>query len=136
MATTAALVLGYRAAVSELGSIPVILDTDIGDDSDDSWLAALIENYKVWLPGASNMDPATDPGKISSTLFDTAAVYLAAEQDLVEMQDLPLRVTDDGYTVIDEVDGRIVHCATAWKDLPAYEKRLIDILTRIFHEQL
>ena len=53
MATTAALVLGYRAAVSELGSIPVILDTDIGDDSDDSWLAALIENYKVWLPGAS-----------------------------------------------------------------------------------
>jgi hypothetical protein len=60
--------------------------------------------------------------------FDTVAVYLSAEQDLVEMQDLPLRVTDDGYTVIDEVDGRIVHCATAWKDLPAFEKRLIDIL--------
>lgn len=97
-------------------------------DSEDPWLDALIENYKVWLPGASYMDPATDPGKISSTLFDTVAVYLAAEQDLVEMQDLPLRVTDDGYTVIDEVDGRIVHCATAWKDLPAFEKRLTDIL--------
>ena len=79
MATTAAFTLGYRAAVSKLGSIPVILDTDIGDDSDDSWPAALIENYKVWLPGASNMDPATDPSKISSTLFDTVAVYLAAE---------------------------------------------------------
>ncbi len=97
-------------------------------DSDDPWLAALIENYEVWLPGASYMDPDTDPSKISSTLFDTVAVYLAAEQDLVEMQDLPLRVTDDGYTVIDEVDGRIVHCATAWKDLPAFEKRLTDIL--------
>ncbi len=97
-------------------------------DSDDPWLAALIENYKVWLPGASYMDPNTDPGKISSTLFDTVAVYLAAEQDLFEMQDLPLRVTDDGYTVIDAVAGRIVHCATSWKDLPAFEKKLTDIL--------
>ena len=44
------------------------------------------------------------------------------------MQDLPLRVTDDGYTVIDDAVGRIVHCATAWKDLPAYKKRLTDIL--------
>ena len=98
------------------------------NDSDDPWLAALIENYKVWLPGASYMDPDTDPSKISSTLFDTVAVYLAAEQDLVQMRDLPLRITDDGYTVIDEVDGRIVHCATSWKDLPAYKKRLTDIL--------
>ena len=97
-------------------------------NSDDPWLDALIENYKVWLPGASYMDPDTDPSKISSTLFDTVAVYLAAEQDLVQMRDLPLRITDDGYTVIDEVDGRIVHCATSWKDLPAYKKRLTDIL--------
>ena len=96
--------------------------------SNDPWLDALIENYKVWLPGASYMDPETDPTKISSTLFDTVAVYLAAEQDLVEMQDLPLRVTDDGYTVIDESNGRMVHCATTWKDLPAFEKRLTDIL--------
>ena len=97
-------------------------------DSDDPWLDALIENYKVWLPGASYMDPDTDPTKISSTLFDTVAVYLAAEQDLVEMQDLPLRVTDDGYTVIDPVAGRIVHCAISWNDLPAFEKKLTDIL--------
>jgi inosine-uridine nucleoside N-ribohydrolase len=97
-------------------------------DSDDPWLTALIENYMVWLPTATYMDPATDPGMVSSTLFDTVAVYLAAEQNLVEMQDLPLRVTDDGYTAIDEVNGRIVHCATSWKDLPAFEKRLADTL--------
>jgi len=75
------------------------------------------------------MDPATVPKKISSTLFDTVAVYLAAEQDLVTMQDLPLRVTDDGYTVVDKVDGRIVHCAATWKDLPAFETKLTKILT-------
>lgn len=97
-------------------------------DSRDPWLRALIENYKVWLPRAPYMDPATDPTKISSTLFDTVAVYLAAEQDLFDMQDLPLRVTDDGYTVIDEDNGRNVHCATGWKDLPAFEEKLTDIL--------
>jgi len=96
--------------------------------SDDPWLNALIENYEVWLPGASYMDPDTDTSALSSTLFDTVAVYLAVEQDLVEMQDVPLRVTDDGYTVIDAADGRIVHCATAWKDLPAFERKLTDIL--------
>lgn len=97
-------------------------------DSSDPWLKALIENYKVWLPGAAYMDPATDPTKISSTLFDTVAVYLAAEQDLFEMQDLPLRVSDDGYTVIDEDNGRNVYCATGWTDLPAFEKKLTQIL--------
>ena len=97
-------------------------------DSDDPWLEALMENYKAWLPGAPYIDPDTDTSSISTTLFDTVAVYLAAEQDLVEMQDLPLRVTDDGYTVVDESNGRIVHCATAWKDLAAFESKLVNIL--------
>jgi len=96
--------------------------------SDDPWMDALIENYEVWLPGATYMDPSTDTSKISSTLFDTVAVYMAAELDLLEMQDVPLRVTDDGYTVVDDVNGRIVHCATGWKDRPAFERKLTHIL--------
>ena len=97
-------------------------------DSGDPWIDALMENYRLWLPLAPYIDPETDTSRISSTLFDTVAVYLAAEQDLVEMRDLPLRVTDDGFTVVDETAGRIVHCATSWKDLPAFERRLVDIL--------
>lgn len=97
-------------------------------ESNDPGLVALMENYKTWLPHAPYIDPDTDPSSISTTLFDAVAVYLAAEQDLVEMQDIPLRVTDDGYTVVDEVDGRIVHCAIAWKDLAAFEKKLVKIL--------
>ena len=97
-------------------------------ESGDPWLDALMENYRLWLPLAPYIDPNTDTSKISSTLFDTVAVYLAAETDLVEMQDVPLRVTDDGFTVVDEIDGRIVHCATSWKDLAAFERRLADIL--------
>lgn len=97
-------------------------------DSGDPWIDTLMENYRIWLPGAPYMDPDTDTTRVSSTLFDTVAVYLAAEQELVMMQDLPLRVTDDGYTVIDEQRGRVVHCATAWNSLAGFEKRLVDIL--------
>lgn len=97
-------------------------------ESDDPWLKALMENYAVWLPGAPYMDPDTDVTRVSSTLFDTVAVYLAAEQDLVEMERLPLRVTDDGYTVIDTDNGRPVNCAVAWKDLPRFKAELVRVL--------
>lgn len=97
-------------------------------ESGDPWMDALMENYRLWLPGAPYMDPDTDTTRISSTLFDTVAVYLAAGDALVEMQDLPLRVTDDGFTVVDEQDGRIVRCATAWRDLVGFERLLVDIL--------
>ncbi len=93
-------------------------------DSEDAWMMSLMENYRLWLPGAPYIPEGTDPAKISTTLFDTVAVYLAAEEDLVEMRELPLRVTDDGYTVIDTENGRPVNCAVAWKDLEAFKRRL------------
>jgi len=97
-------------------------------DSDDPWLRALMENYRVWLPGAPYIDPDTDPGETSTTLFDSVAIYLAAGQDLLEIRELPLRITADGYTIIDEVNGRPVHCAVAWKDLQAFKRLLTDTL--------
>ena len=96
--------------------------------SQDPWLKALIENYVAWLPGAPYIDQTTDTASVSTTLFDTVAVYLAAEEDLCHMQELPLRVTDDGYTVIDKENGRPVNCAIAWKNLDAFKDRLVDIL--------
>ena len=47
---------------------------------------------------------------------------------LLEMEEVPLRVTDDGRTVIDE-QARKVRCATRWKDLPAFEDELVRRLT-------
>ena len=96
--------------------------------SDDPWLRALVENYQSWFPHAPFIKPGTDPAKMSTTLFDTVAVYAAQAQDLLVMEDLPVRVTDDGYTVIDEHNGRPVHCATGWKDLSAFEDLLVEIL--------
>lgn len=97
-------------------------------DSDDLWMKALMENYRAWLPGAPYIDPDTDTSKTSTTLFDTVAVYLAAETELLEMRELPLVVTDDGYTTVDNANGRPVNCAIAWKDLNAFKRRLVRAL--------
>ena len=96
--------------------------------SEDPWLRALVENYKTWFPHAPFIKPGTDPATMSTTLFDTVAVYAAHAQDLLVMEDLPVRVTDDGYTVIDADNGRLVHCATGWKDLQAFEDMLVETL--------
>ena len=96
--------------------------------SSDGWMEVLMENYRVWLPKVTWLDPKPDFRIMSSTLFDTVAVHLAQSEEFLVMEDLPLRVTDDGYTVIDEKRGRIVRCATAWKNQSAFEDKLIEVL--------
>ena len=96
--------------------------------SDDPWLKALIENYRSWLPLAPFIKPGTDPGLMSTTLFDTVAVHAAYTREFMVMEDLPLRVTDDGYTVVDSRNGRLVLCATKWQDIQAFKDRLTDTL--------
>jgi inosine-uridine nucleoside N-ribohydrolase len=97
-------------------------------DSDDPWMMSLMENYRAWLSDAPYIDKDIDTSKVSTTLFDTVAVYLAAEDNLLEMGELPLRVTDDGYTIIDEANGRPVNCAISWKDLEEFKRRLTTTL--------
>jgi inosine-uridine nucleoside N-ribohydrolase len=86
---------------------------------------ALIENYRVWKPGWLNGPPPVETR--STTLFDTVAVYLAFSEDLLQMESLPLAVTDDGFTVVDETQ-RPIRCATDWKDLAAFEDLLVERL--------
>ena len=95
--------------------------------SKDAWLKTLIENYSSWLPAPWNEDINQFKTK-SSTLFDTVAVQLAASEDLFKMKTLPLRITDDGFTIIDEINGRPVRCAIEWKDLNAFKEKLVKIL--------
>jgi inosine-uridine nucleoside N-ribohydrolase len=97
--------------------------------SDDAWLKSLVNNYRQWLPNVTWLDPLPQVDKTSSTLFDTVAVYLAVAENLLEMEELPIRVTDEGFTLIDEEQGSKVKCATAWKDLAAFEDLMVDILS-------
>ena len=88
-----------------------------------------MENYQAWLPKASWLSPKPDFNSASYTLFDTLAVHLTYSERFLIMEDLPLKVTDEGYTVLDEINGRFVRCAVGWKDQSAFEDELVDILT-------
>ena len=68
-----------------------------------------------------------DASSASSTLFDTVAVYLAFDQSLAKIEELPIRVTDKGMTVIDQ-SARKMKVATAWKDMGAFEDLLVTTL--------
>jgi len=87
---------------------------------------ALLENYLIWCKSFRSGKPER-VAYTSTILFDTVAVYLALTEDfaLVEMEDLPIRVTDDGRTVIDK-QGKVIKCATSWKDLGAFEDWLVE----------
>lgn len=102
---------------------------------------ALIENYRAWYrQGILNEHKDLSETELnkrvekklnssSTTLFDTVAIYLAMSTDLVKMEKLGIRVTDDGFTRIDE-SAKMVNCATEWKDLGAFEDFLVDRLTK------
>jgi len=90
-------------------------------ESPDPLARAVIENYRIW-----DKDGEMSKTK-SSILFDTVAVYLVFSEELLVMERLGIRVTDDGYTLIDE-NAKIINCATGWKDLAAFRKFLVDTL--------
>lgn len=93
---------------------------------------AMIENYRIWWAEAcansSEELPKGRAEKESSTLFDTVAIYLAFSEELLVMEELGIRVTDDGYTMIDD-NAKRINCAMDWKDLPAFEDFLVQRLT-------
>lgn len=95
-------------------------------DAKDPIAAAIIANYRLWSTHGKPDNKAADSH--SSTLFDTVAVYLAFSQELCAMERLGLRVTDDGFTRIDDT-AKQVNCAMAWKDLDAFRRLLVERLT-------
>lgn len=97
--------------------------------SEDKWMKILMQNYRIWLPKVTWLDPKPDLNIESSTLFDTVAVHLVGSEEFLKMEDLYLRVTDEGRTVIDREKGRLVRCATGWKSLTKFEEELVNLVT-------
>ena len=98
-------------------------------DSTDPLAQAIIENYRLWLPNIDWEPETTDPDVASTTLYDVVAVYLAFAEDLVEIEEIGLRVTDEGLTIEDEA-GRPARCALRWRDMRGLERQIVDRLTR------
>ena len=95
--------------------------------SADPVAKAVIENYRLWLLAGGGSSTTTFATR-SSTLFDTVAVYLAFSQDWCVMENIGIRVTDDGFTM-EGPNARKVNVATAWKNLPALEDLLAERLS-------
>jgi inosine-uridine nucleoside N-ribohydrolase len=93
-------------------------------DSDDPLARAVIENYRIWLPHVDWLpeDPGR-PDRESTVLFDTVAVYMAFAEELLEFEDLTLRVTDEGHT-IEDPEGRPARCALRWVDRGRFERHV------------
>lgn len=88
--------------------------------STDPLARFVADNYRIWWQ--NRPDARSEPHRWqrqSSTLFDTVAVYLAYSEDLLQMEDLGVRVDDDGFTRLDPAARRI-RCATGWKDLERF----------------
>jgi len=94
-----------------------------------SLLQAALDNHFSFFeavadwPGFSSMDPQVQ----TSVLYDTVAVYLAFSETWLTMERLPVVVTDDGKTLLDE-SGREISCATGWRDREAFLDFLTDRL--------
>ena len=95
--------------------------------SNDPIASDIISNYRIW----PNMRGQGSPDLLatrSTVLFDTVAVYLAFSHDWCGMEEIKLRVTDDGFTAEDPT-GKTVHAAMTWKNLAAFEDLLVQRLT-------
>lgn len=89
---------------------------------------ALMNNYRDWLQRVPWLKVKPDPEKQSSTLFDVVAVYMAFSEAWLEMETLPIAVTDDGMTVVKDESPQ-VRCAMRWKDQDAFMDHLVYRLT-------
>ena len=100
----------------------------------------LLQNYRAWYKEGLRPRKELDEPNLnrlvndklshsSTTLFDTVAIYLAVSKDLVVMERVPLRITDDGFTRV-ENGAKTVDCAVKWKNLDGYESWLADRLAK------
>ena len=90
-------------------------------ESSDPLVQAIVTLYRIWKHNINwPKYDYLDPDVASSVLYDCVAVYLAFAEDLLEIEELGIRITDNGSTVIDDTAKR-VRCATSWKDQDAFE---------------
>jgi inosine-uridine nucleoside N-ribohydrolase len=124
-----ALSAGWDVTITPLDTCGIVhLDGDRYRkvrDSAHPVARAIIENYRLWSkPRQPDMSDTR-----SSTLFDTVAIYLGFSDDLLKMEELGIRVTDDGYTRLDAA-AKVMNVATEWNDLNQFRDFLVRRLTK------
>ena len=103
-------------------------------NSADDLVRAVIENHLIWYEAVASSPVVgpfikkMDPQVQSSILYDCVAIYMAFSSDGLVYEKLPISITEDGMTVIDD-DGSMVNCATSWSDIEAFYSFLSARLT-------
>lgn len=87
----------------------------------------LIDNYEAWLKRVDWLDEELDPKRESSTLFDVVAVYMAYSEEYLSMEDIKIKITDGGMTLLDE-SGHVVRSANQWKDFEGFKRSVVQRL--------
>jgi len=86
------------------------------------------ENYRIWTIHNKNpLYQGFNPAVESSILFDLVPIFLAFSGQFIELQQIRISVSDDGFTNIDP-SGTLVRAAVEWKD---YEGFLHDAVGRL-----
>jgi len=89
---------------------------------------AIIENYQIWCRRQPTLQAPEMPRDRSTILFDTVAVLLALGRQWLKVEELGVRVTDKGYTILDDQAPRML-AATSWQDIDSFRRFLVDRLT-------
>ena len=103
-------------------------------NSADDLVRAVIENHLIWYEAVASSPVVgpfikkMDPQVQSSILYDCVAIYMAFSSDGLVYEKLPISITEDGMTLIDD-DGSMVNCATSWSDIEAFYSFLSARLT-------
>ena len=103
-------------------------------NSADDLVRAVIENHLIWYEAVASSPivgpfiKKMDPQVQSSILYDCVAIYMAFSNDGLVYEKLPITITEDGKTLIDD-DGSVVNCATSWSDIEAFYSFLSARLT-------
>lgn len=85
---------------------------------------AIMENYKIWCANPIEYE------RRSSILFDTVAIWLAFSEKYLQIENIRINVTDEGFTKVDPA-GREVRAALEWTNLDAFKKELVECISSI-----
>ena len=94
---------------------------------DNLVVKSIKENIEIWKKKIIPKLILTKKNE-TSVLFDTVAIYLGFSEELLNIEELKIEVTDRGSTQISE-KGNLVRCATSWRDIEAFKNLLVDRLT-------
>jgi inosine-uridine nucleoside N-ribohydrolase len=95
---------------------------------DNPIVNSIKENFQIWADKIEASEYFAQ-NKRSSVLYDTVAIYLGFSEDLLNIEELNIKVTKKGITKIRK-KGNNIRCATSWKDIQVFKDLLVDRLVR------